>query len=80
MSLRLVVVELGGRWVDMLSLGFWVHFLMFFFNFFAQLDLYRLENMLTKFCEPTCSGCGVGWKVDGNVVIAFWGAFFNSFL
>ena len=36
--------------------------------------------MLTKFCEPTCSGCGVGWKVDRNVVIEFWGAFFNSFL
>ena len=36
--------------------------------------------MLTKFCERICSGCGVRWKVDGNVVIEFRGAFFfNSF-
>ena len=57
-------------------------FLMIFFIFFAQFkfDLYRLQNMLTKFCEPMCSGCGVRWKVGGNVVVVFLGVFFNGFL
>ena len=65
----------------MMILVFWVRFLIFFsLIFFAQLDLYRLQNTLTKFHEPTCSGCVVRWKVDGNVVIEFWGAFFKGFL
>ena len=36
--------------------------------------------MLVKFCGPTCSGCGVRWKVGGNVDIEFLGAFFVAFL
>ena len=32
--------------------------------------------MLTKFWERMCSGCGVRWKVGGNVVIEFFGCIF----
>ena len=59
-----MVVELGERWIEMLSLSFGVRFLTVFFNSFSQFDLYRLHNMLTEFCEPTLSHCGGRWKVS----------------
>ena len=57
-SVFVVVVELGGRWMEMLSLSFGVCFLTVFFNSFSQFDLHRLHNMLTEFCETTLSHCG----------------------
>ena len=36
--------------------------------------------MLTKFCEPALSGCGVIWKMGENAAIVLSGPFFNAFL
>ena len=51
------------KWVEMLTLSFWVHFLLLFLILFAHFNLYKLRNMLTKFREHALSCCGVMWKV-----------------
>ena len=65
-----MVVELGGRWMEMLSLSFGLRFLTVFFNSFSQFDLHRLHNMLTEFCETTLSHCGGRWKVSNLPTMA----------
>ena len=47
---------------------------------FTHFNLYKLRNMLTKFCEHALSRCGVMWKMGRNFDIDFLGAFFNAFL
>ena len=60
--------------------NFWCVSNWFSLIFFANYDLFSLQNMPMKFREATLSHCEVVWKLVENVSMAFYGAFLIDFL
>ena len=61
-------VEVGSK-CQYCNLGCIFH--QFSFIFFADCNLFRLQNMPTKFCEAVLSICGVMLKLGQNAILQF---------
>ena len=58
---------------------FWCVFYWFPLIFFAKCNLFRLQNMPTKFREVAPSVCEVVWKLVENLSMEISGAFLIGF-
>ena len=66
--------------VNVKNSNFWCVFYRVPLIFFAKCNLFRLQNMPTKFREVAPSGCEVVWKLVENVSMGISGAFLIGFL